>query len=328
MTASAPSGPDTGGAAGVPGWAARGPLLPDGDLTLQVQSVLYRTARGALERSLESLARATELAVLADGRQVRVSVRYGDASEARCLGADDVDVLADRFGSAFDLSYVWFGENLGSARGHNRLAEGCTASFLLTLNPEVVVSPRVIPLLMEPFGRSGTGLTEAKQLPIEHPKDYDVETGETSWASTACAMVPTELFADIGGFDAESFFMYCDDVDFSWSVRRRGLTVVHQPAAVVFHDKRLGAGAAWQPSAAERYYSAEAALLLLHKWSRPDLLRRALHDFDDAPLDDYRRAATEFRRRELAGELVPQVDPEHRVGVFVDGYYAAHRFVL
>ncbi len=309
-------------------WAARGPLLPAGEVTVQVQSVLYRAERAHLERALTSLERAVELAVLGDGRRARVRVRYGDCSEAPCLTEEEVAALTERFGPTLDLSYVWFGENLGSARGHNRLAEDCAASFILTLNPEVVVSPRTVALLLEPFAVAGTGMTEAKQLPIEHPKDYDVATGETSWASTACAVVPTEVFREVGGFDADSFFLYCDDVDLSWSVRLAGLRVLHQPAAGVFHDKRLGAGAAWQPTAAERYYSAEAELLLLHKWSREDLLAKALRDFDDAPVEEYRRAAVEFRRRRAAGELVPSVDAGHRVGTFVDGFFATHRYVL
>ncbi len=319
---------DADGRAGAAPRGRRGPFLPDGDVTVQVQSVLYRTDSEAVERSLAALEAAAEQAVLPDGRRVRLTVHQGDASEERCLDDADVAGLAQRFAAAFPLTYRWFGSNVGSARGHNLLAEGCTASFVLTLNPEVVVSPRTIRLLVEPFAHPDTGMTEAKQLPVEHPKDYDPVTGETSWASTACAVVPASVFAEVGGFDADTFFLYGDDVDLSWSVRRLGLRVVHQPAAAVFHDKRLGAGASWLPSAAESYYAAEGALLLLHKWSRPDLLAAALRDFEDSPEEDYRRAAAEFRRRRSAGELVPQVDPEHRVATFVGSGFAPHRFVI
>ena len=33
-------------------------------------------------------------------------------------------------------------------------------------------------------------------------------------------MIPLPLFRELGGFDADNFFLYCDDVDFSWLVRR------------------------------------------------------------------------------------------------------------
>lgn len=306
-------------------WRSHGPFLTSEPTSVQVQSVLYLNDAEAIDRSLASLARSAELLGAARGV---VSVRYGDCSPIRCLEAEQVDALVARYASALDVSYEWFGENLGSARGHNRLAAGATADFLLTLNPDVVVAPRTLELLLEPFRRTAVGMTEAKQLPIEHPKEYDGTTGATSWAATACAVVPRALFEDVEGFDADSFFMYCDDVDFSWKVRRAGLMVVHQPAAVVFHDKRVGLGGVWEPTAAERYYSAEAALLLFRKWSRPDLVERTLRDFDDAPDEVYQRAAAEFRRRREAGTLPAPVDDDHEIGIFEQGNYAAHRYVL
>lgn len=328
MTSSAPPTLGLGSGSVAARWRTSGPLLTQLEPTLQVQSVLFKTGKDALDRSLASLARSAELAVLPDGRRVRVSVAYGDASPMRALEDADVTELVERYRSALDISYVYFDENTGSARGHNQLAAGATADYLMTLNPDVVVSPRTITLLMAPFLRSGIGMTEAKQLPIEHPKDYDKTTGETAWAATACAVFPRELYEAIGGFDQDSFFMYCDDVDFSWSVRRHGLRVVFQPAATVFHDKRLGSGAAWEPTAAEQYYSAEAALLLFHKWSRSDMVERTLADFDAAPFDYYRRAADEYRSRHAAGTLPVPVDEDHEIGVFVDGFYAPHRFAL
>ncbi|GCE76279.1 hypothetical protein [Cellulomonas biazotea] len=306
-------------------WRERGPFLTTGSTSLQVQSVLYLNSFAAIDRSLASLARSAELA---GPDRVSVSVRYGDCSPIRCLEPDQVDVLVERYARDLQISYEWFGDNLGSARGHNRLAAGSAADFLLTLNPDVVIAPRTLELLLEPFRRSAVGMTEAKQLPIEHPKEYDRTTGSTSWAATACAVFPRALFESVDGFDAESFFMYCDDVDFSWKVRRAGLMVVHQPAAVVFHDKRVGLGGVWEPTEAERYYSAEAALMLFQKWSRPDLVERTLVDFDNAPDAVYQRAAAEFRRRRDAATLPTPVDDEHEIGIFEQGNYAAHRYVL
>ena len=52
-------------------------------------------------------------------------------------------------------------------------------------------------------------------------------------------MIRAELLQQIGGFDGDSFFMYGDDVDFSWRARLAGYQVIHQPSARVFHDKRI-----------------------------------------------------------------------------------------
>jgi hypothetical protein len=97
---------------------------------------------------------------------------------------------------------------------------------------------------------------------------------------------------------------------------------------VVFHGKSLSATGGWIPTEAERYYSAEAALLVAHKWSRDEMVTRLLEDFESGDDDNHRRAAAEFRRRQDEGELVPQRDAGHSIGLFVEGQYAPHRYVL
>ncbi len=139
-------------------------------------------------------------------------------------------------------------------------------------------------------------------------------------------MIPGAIFEEIGCFDSDTFFLYCDDVDFSWRVRLAGHRVIYQPTATVFHDKRLSDEAGWLPSGAEKYYSAEAALLLPYKWSRPDITQRILKEFQASNLDYLQKAAKEFLAREAALTLPGQIDPEHRVGSFVGDMYAVHRF--
>ena len=125
---------------------------------------------------------------------------------------------------------------------------------------------------VEPVRSPRVGIVEARQIPLEHPKKFDPVDGSTSWASGACMMIRAELLQQIGGFDGDSFFMYCDDVDFSWRARLAGYQVIHQPSARVFHDKRIQVDGRLVVSDAERYYSAEAALLMAWKYSRPDLV--------------------------------------------------------
>jgi GT2 family glycosyltransferase len=296
-------------------------------LSLGIQSVLYNNEIKAVGRSLAAIARATELAVTS-GACSSVVIHYGDSSPSRCLTDRDLEWLRARYGHDLQIEYDFFAANLGSARGHNRLAGANAADILLIQNPDVVVSPRSFEIMLGEFANEGTGMVEAKQLPVEHPKDYDSRTGETGWATTASAMIPAPLFRQLDGFDSDAFFLYCDDVDFSWRVRLAGFRIIFQPAAVVFHDKRLARDGSWQPSAAEKYYSAEAALMITHKWSRPDLTARHLADFKQSGVDDLVRAAAEFERRKAEGKLPLPVDPHHRVGAFVDGMYAEHRFSL
>jgi GT2 family glycosyltransferase len=313
-------------AAAVAPWSPRVPFFRQG-ATLQVQSVLFNNDVPAIERAIVSLVRAAELAV-SSGTCERVTVRYGDSSSMPCLSDATLKTFRQKFAGSLTIEYDHFHENLGSARGHNRLAEDTVSDFILVQNPDVVVSPRLIERLLGCFARAGVGMAEAKQIPIEHPKDYDSKTGETSWATTACSMIPVPLFRQIGGFDADSFFLYCDDVDFSWMVRAAGFGVIFQPAAVAFHDKRLSATGAWQPSAAERYYSAEAALILAHKWSRADLVARYLRTFARSGDEDQAKAVSVFEQRQRDGRLPVAIDRANRIGQFVGIHYAKHRYPL
>jgi GT2 family glycosyltransferase len=202
------------------------------------------------------------------------------------------------------------------------------AEYLIFSNPDVVPDARAIWRMAAAFADTNVGMVEAKQLPIEHPKDYDPGTGHTSWATTAFAMTPRDLFTELAGFDAKTFFMYCDDLDYSWRVREAGRSVIFQPAAVVFHDKELSVEGKWMPTEAERTYSAQAALFLAHMWSREDVVRRYVDAFRESARPEHRAALREFERRKRAGTLVPQRDPEHVIGTFTPRAFTKHRYWL
>lgn len=295
-------------------------------VSIQVQSILFQMDESSIHRALESLARAADLAI-SEGPVSRIRVNYGDTSDQPCLSDDTLSRLRDEFAWAFELSYCFFGKNLGSARGHNALAAFADTDYLLILNPDVVVSPRLFENMLRPFHITLAGMVEAKQLPIEHPKNYDPITGETGWATTACALTPTRLFHAIDGFDADSFFLYCDDVDYSWRVREAGYKVIFCPNAVAFHDKRVARDGAWQPSAAERRYSAEAALMMAHKWSRPDLVDRISGWFRNGNPDEL-AALENYENKKLTNKLAAPRDPKHLIGEFEGHFYTKHRYSL
>jgi GT2 family glycosyltransferase len=61
----------------------------------------------------------------------------------------------------------------------------------------------------------------------EEPADFEVVTG-------ACLLTPQELFLELGGFD-EAFWNGNEDVDYCLRVRARGLRVVYEPRAMLYH---------------------------------------------------------------------------------------------
>lgn len=301
----------------------------DEPVIVGVQSLLYHTPLEGVERMLEALDNSSRIGQ-SEGLCTGFVVTLGDASADRLFSDADLDALRGRLPHIHQLRYHFFDDNVGTSRGHNEMAEILDdPDYIIFSNPDVVVEPRAIWRMLAAFKDPTVGFVEAKQLPIEHPKQYASGTGFTSWATTAFAMTPRHLFLELGGFDAQTFFMYCDDVDYSWRVREAGRQVVFQPAAVVFHDKYLDTDGRWMPTSAEVRFSAEAGLLIAHKWSKPGLVKSILRRFEaDGAKPEEKAAAAGFRRRESEGTLVEPRDPDHFIGTFAKGRYAEHRYSL
>lgn len=295
--------------------------------TLRVHSILYGNEPERIRQAIEHLNRAADFAI-ASGVFSAVELVYGDCSPEPALSDEFVRELGKSCEAISSFEHRFFDANLGSAQGHNRLLEDVDSDYVLIMNPDIMLAPHTLLELFRPYQFKQTGMVEARQLPIEHPKAYDPKTGETSWAATACALIPTLVIKELGGFDHETFFLYCDDVDFSWRVRLSGRKVIYQATAIVYHDKRLGQSGAWQPGEAEKYYSAEAALLLAHKYSRPDLVKAILRDFSNSQEPHFQRAVDNYEEREQNNTLPNPIDPDHKVGAFVNGAYAKHRFSM
>lgn len=293
--------------------------------TLAIQSVVYDNPGADIERAA---AAAAHSALLAQQAGVISSWTYlvGDCSPKRSLGSAHLKHIGDEVSAAGgEFRYEFFDENLGHGGGQNRLATLTDTDLILILNPDGQLAPDAVTVLASTV-TGEIGVADARQVPFEHPKSYDPATGATSWASGACSMTQRTAFAAVGGFDHATFFLYCDDVDYSWRLRLAGFRVVFAPAAALFHDKRLSVNGEWQARAAETYYSAEAALLLAHKYSRSKIVARLRSQFAKDPNEAAQRALAEFDRRERDGSLPTPLDPDHRVGEFVKGNYSEHRY--
>jgi GT2 family glycosyltransferase len=298
-----------------------------GPASLRIQSVLYNNSQQHIDTALESIGRAADLAI-ASGVLSSVEIAFGDCSPEPVFASEDIESRLEKLmpQGVGRIQYTFFNENLGSAAGQNRLLADLQTELVLILNPDTVVAPNIFTELVRPMRKPGVGIVEARQVPIEHPKDYDRITGETGWAATACALVSAAVAKEVGGFDSESFFLYCDDVDFSWRARLAGYKVVFQPSAALFHDKRLSPAGKWIVGNAEEYYSAEAAMILAHKYSNSGLAERIERQLLAHGSDLQKKAARKYRELRDANKLPDQIDPAHRVAQFIDGYYAKHRF--
>ncbi|MDZ7291143.1 MAG: glycosyltransferase family 2 protein [candidate division KSB1 bacterium] len=60
------------------------------------------------------------------------------------------------------------------------------------------------------------------------------EIREVEHATGACLAIRRKIFDELGGFD-ENFFMYIEDVDLSYRLKRHGAKILYLPSAHVFH---------------------------------------------------------------------------------------------
>lgn len=293
--------------------------------SLAVQVVVYQNSAAQLLRLARGL--DATLAVLAKTHPGigRVAVRFGDCWAPSTLMpvADELNVVLS--GRA-EVAAVELGANLGSGGGSNALAELGDEDLIWVLNPDTYPSPQCASQLVAVLSGDQVGAADARQMPIEHPKEYDRQTGDTSWVSGASMMLRRAAFQAVGGFDADFFPMYCDDVDISWRLRAAGWRTCHAPRAALFHDKRLDVDGRLEVSDFERRSSALARLWLCRRYGRPDLEQQFLVDLRASTDSIYHRVADEFEKRVASGNVPAPVEHPERVAQFVGPHYATHRF--
>ena len=156
------------------------------------------------------------------------------------------------------------GANLGFGRAANRGVASTSAPLVLVLNPDAVVLPGAIEILVATLAvrtrcaaigprvenPDGTLYPSARAFPnlidaIGHgfvgllrpdnrwSRRY-LAGDRVDWVSGTAVLVRRGAFEAVGGFD-EDYFMYVEDVDLCWRLRDAGWDVHYEPAAGVVH---------------------------------------------------------------------------------------------
>ncbi len=181
--------------------------------------------------------------------------------------------------------------NAGFAAGVNALLARSTAPWLLVLNSDAWPAPGAVGALVEalqahpraglaaprlespdgdlelsafPFP-SVLGAVRAAMLREPHP----FAPADVDWVVGACWLLRREAVQPLD----ESLFMYGEDVDLCWKLRKAGWRVRYEPAALVVHVGNASGRAAYDDESRTRAW-VRNDLRLYPRWGRAPRLYR------------------------------------------------------
>jgi GT2 family glycosyltransferase len=161
--------------------------------------------------------------------------------------------------------------NLGYPNGCNELMNFAfnskNADFFIGSNPDGMFFYNTLSELLNFSENFQNAIIEARQFPEEHPKIYDPVTYDTPWASGCCLLLPKKIYDAVGSHD-KNFFLYIEDVDYSWRAKIKGFDVKICPTALYAHSV-MGR----EPSRFVQKCFLESGRYLGHKWNNRNFKR-------------------------------------------------------
>lgn len=199
-------------------------------ISLDVLVVTYRPKVGEIERLLRS--------VRDQGKHVfDIKIAVVDNS-ATAEGTERVRETLSVFAQSLRILPLEVSlRNVGFGCGINRLLKQTNSEYVLTINQDAYLANDALSLLGQKVLAAEPDIAawELRQVPYEHPKDYDPVTQETRWLSGAACLFRREALSEVAGFEPR-IFMYGEDVDLSWRLRRKNWRMLYLPRAVCAHS--------------------------------------------------------------------------------------------
>lgn len=172
---------------------------------------------------------------------------------------------------------------MGYGANHNAALANSTSAFFCILNPDIRLEGNPFPDLLvrmeenlvaasapcivrpngecedsarrfpTPFGLIGKGLGLSNGT-----YSTSVERQNPDWLAGMFLFVRAKVFRNVGGFD-EKYFLYYEDVDLCWRLRRAGYKVSQVQTARAIHQARRASRGDWQHA---RWHLASMARFL------------------------------------------------------------------
>lgn len=156
------------------------------------------------------------------------------------------------------ITFVANGENDGFAKGCNIGVSHAKGTYILFLNSDTVLIDTLLEQAVQKLqddqtiGVIGGKLQNEKGITSEsagsfytvprvfqmlflQTKNKNLQTGQgVDWVSGGYMLVSAKLFKELNGFD-EAFFMYVEDMEFCFRVKKRGYSVYFEPKLIALH---------------------------------------------------------------------------------------------
>lgn len=200
-----------------------------------------------------------------------VSVAKSDYQNIEIIVVDNnsKDKIEEEIKNIKDVLFIQSNDNLGYTGGNNlgiKKALENKADYIFVLNPDTEIEKNAISSLVDLaekvhagiigpkilFGDKETiwyagGILDLANVLGSHrgvdEKDqgqYD-DVEETEFVTGGAMFVRAVVFDKIGLFD-EKYFMYLEDSDLCFRVRKMGFKILYNPKAVVYHENAKSAG--------------------------------------------------------------------------------------
>lgn len=204
-----------------------------------------------------------------------VNVNYEIIIMDNCSTNDSYEILKEKFKNYSEVIIKRNRLNSGFGDGNNKAVEFTKSDILLFLNPDVLVFDNSIQMLLYEMNcNEEIGVLGAKLLNIDKSLQYscrrilnrkefliartplkkiffkkyvckinnkylmkDISHDnkiEADWLMGSCLMMRKDLFNKVGGFSSE-FFMYFEDVDICYKIKKIGKKILYLPSARMIH---------------------------------------------------------------------------------------------
>lgn len=186
--------------------------------------------------------------------------------------------------------------NRGFPVSVNAGVEASRGDFIVVLNEDTRVEPEFMAELHKAMLENSAASTAAPKMLFAHGSDivnsaglgysiagtnHDIGFGvkdgaqfaERKWVFGSCGgavMYRRGVFEDVGLLD-EDFFMYCDDVDFSFRAQLAGHRCIFVPTARVYHYEGVGGGS--MPKSRGYYLARNSLEVIVKNFPRRLLLK-------------------------------------------------------